>query len=80
MPNWVQTTRSFERENSLCHRVRSPALDWFDGCGPFVHLHCHTEYSLLDGAIRTKGPCCQGSRLWDARGGNNRSRQSLRRD
>ncbi|HEY5742794.1 MAG TPA: PHP domain-containing protein, partial [Terrimicrobiaceae bacterium] len=20
----------------------------------FVHLHCHTEYSLLDGAIRTK--------------------------
>jgi len=20
---------------------------------PFVHLHCHTEYSLLDGAIRT---------------------------
>jgi DNA polymerase III subunit alpha len=21
---------------------------------PFVHLHCHTEYSLLDGAIRTK--------------------------
>lgn len=21
---------------------------------PFVHLHCHTEYSLLDGAIRSK--------------------------
>ena len=21
---------------------------------PFVHLHVHTEYSLLDGAIRTK--------------------------
>lgn len=21
---------------------------------PFVHLHCHTEYSLLDGAIRAK--------------------------
>jgi DNA polymerase-3 subunit alpha len=21
---------------------------------PFVHLHCHTEYSLLDGAVRTK--------------------------
>jgi DNA polymerase III subunit alpha len=21
---------------------------------PFVHLHCHTEYSLLDGAIRTR--------------------------
>jgi DNA polymerase-3 subunit alpha len=21
---------------------------------PFVHLHLHTEYSLLDGAIRTK--------------------------
>ena len=24
------------------------------GAVPFVHLHCHTEYSLLDGAIRTK--------------------------
>ena len=23
-------------------------------CAPFVHLHLHTEYSLLDGAIRTK--------------------------
>jgi DNA polymerase III subunit alpha len=21
---------------------------------PFVHLHCHTEYSLLDGAVRTE--------------------------
>ena len=24
------------------------------GAVPFVHLHCHTEYSLLDGAIRTR--------------------------
>ncbi len=23
----------------------------------FVHLHCHTEYSLLDGAIRIKDLC-----------------------
>ena len=23
----------------------------------FVHLHCHTEYSLLDGAIRIKELC-----------------------
>ena len=23
----------------------------------FVHLHCHTEYSLLDGAIRVKDLC-----------------------
>ncbi len=25
----------------------------------FVHLHCHTEYSLLDGAIRLKDLCTQ---------------------
>ncbi len=24
------------------------------GAVPFVHLHCHTEYSLLDGAIRAR--------------------------
>ncbi|MFR2385494.1 MAG: PHP domain-containing protein, partial [Bilophila wadsworthia] len=23
----------------------------------FVHLHCHTEYSLLDGAIRLNDLC-----------------------
>ena len=23
----------------------------------FVHLHCHTEYSLLDGALRVKDLC-----------------------
>lgn len=25
----------------------------------FVHLHCHTEYSLLDGAIRLKDLCAR---------------------
>ena len=25
----------------------------------FVHLHCHTEYSLLDGAIRIKDLCAR---------------------
>ena len=25
----------------------------------FVHLHCHTEYSLLDGAIRVKDLCAK---------------------
>ncbi|MBO5490641.1 MAG: DNA polymerase III subunit alpha [Desulfovibrio sp.] len=25
----------------------------------FVHLHCHTEYSLLDGAIRIKDACAR---------------------
>lgn len=25
----------------------------------FVHLHCHTEYSLLDGAIRLKDLCAK---------------------
>ncbi len=27
--------------------------------GSFVHLHCHTEFSLLDGAIRLKDLCRQ---------------------
>ncbi|MFP4391680.1 MAG: DNA polymerase III subunit alpha [Desulfohalobiaceae bacterium] len=26
---------------------------------PFVHLHCHTEYSLLDGAIKLEDLCAQ---------------------
>ena len=25
----------------------------------FVHLHCHTEYSMLDGAIRLKDLCAR---------------------
>ena len=25
----------------------------------FVHLHCHTEFSLLDGAIKLKDLCAQ---------------------
>ena len=27
----------------------------------FVHLHCHTEYSLLDGAIRLKDLCAKAN-------------------
>ncbi|MBQ9406226.1 MAG: DNA polymerase III subunit alpha [Desulfovibrio sp.] len=29
----------------------------------FVHLHCHTEYSLLDGAIRIKDACIRAKEL-----------------
>jgi DNA polymerase-3 subunit alpha len=29
----------------------------------FVHLHCHTEYSLLDGAIRIKDLCERANEL-----------------
>ena len=29
----------------------------------FVHLHCHTEYSLLDGAIRLKDLCAKAKDL-----------------
>jgi DNA polymerase-3 subunit alpha len=29
----------------------------------FVHLHCHSEYSLLDGAIRVKDLCSRAKDL-----------------
>ncbi|MBA4358555.1 MAG: hypothetical protein C0405_12615, partial [Desulfovibrio sp.] len=29
----------------------------------FVHLHCHSEYSLLDGAIRVKDLCTRAKDL-----------------
>jgi DNA polymerase III subunit alpha len=41
---------------SLCSHtdlVYSPAMP------DFVHLHCHTEYSLLDGAIRVEDLCAK---------------------
>jgi len=33
------------------------------GCASFVHLHVHTEFSLLDGAIRVKGLLDKAARL-----------------
>ena len=42
----------------------------------FVHLHTHTEYSLLDGAARVKALVKQRSRLRDARAGDHRPRRT----
>ncbi len=41
---------------------------------PFVHLHLHTEYSLLDGAIRIPDLMKKAVELRDARRGHDRSR------
>ena len=32
----------------------------------FVHLHVHTQYSLLDGAIRINDLLCELANLYDA--------------
>ncbi len=39
-----------ERLAGFTHHSILPSVSY----APFVHLHLHTEYSLLDGAIRTK--------------------------
>src|SRR5207253_976607 len=43
----------------------------------FVHLHLHTEYSLLDGAVRMRELMNEAAKNENAGGGNDRSRQSL---
>ena len=45
----------------------------------FVHLHVHTEYSMLDGAARVTRPDDGRGRAGDAGDRDHRSRQQLRR-
>ena len=47
--------------------------------GEFVHLHVHTEYSMLDGAARLTDLFSEAARMGNACGRHDRSRQSLRR-
>ena len=47
--------------------------------GDFVHLHVHTEYSMLDGAARLKDLFAEAARHGDAGAGDDRPRQPLRR-
>ena len=46
---------------------------------PFVHLHCHSHYSLLDGASPIEGLVDRAKALGHERPGADRSRQSVRR-
>ena len=45
----------------------------------FVHLHTHSEYSLLDGAARVDGPRRARGRARDARARAHRPRRDVRR-
>ena len=45
----------------------------------FVHLHVHTEYSMLDGAARLEDLFAEAARHGDARAGDDRPRQRVRR-
>ena len=45
----------------------------------FTHLHLHTQYSLLDGAIRLDDLFPEGARARDEVGGHHRPRQPVRR-
>ena len=46
----------------------------------FTHLHLHTQYSLLDGAIRAGGPVPEGAGARHGVGRGHRPRQHVRRD
>ena len=46
---------------------------------PFVHLHCHTDYSLLDGACEIGAADGPGRRAEDAGRRHDRPRQPVRR-
>ena len=45
----------------------------------FVHLHVHSEYSVLDGACRIPALAARCGRARDARGGAHRPRLARRR-
>ena len=45
----------------------------------FVHLHLHTDYSMLDGACDVEKLCPARQRAGHARGGHDRPRQHFRR-
>ena len=45
----------------------------------FVHLHTHSEYSLLDGAARVEGPRRRARRARDAGARDHRPRRHVRR-
>jgi len=48
---------------ALACQAFAPVTPAFSASGvfmsDFVHLHCHTDYSLLDGAIRIKDLCAR---------------------
>src|ERR671911_703094 len=52
----VSTGRTGDRRRSLSGRRRKPGLEGGSlavrSGGAFAHLHCHSEYSMLDGASR----------------------------
>ena len=48
----------------VCHQQAAHCLNFKGFCpemSTFVHLHCHSEYSLLDGAIRIEELCRQAA-------------------
>jgi len=52
---WFRSDSStFARNAAWFGKLFFDAYTATDGSRPFVHLHVHTEYSLLDGAIRMK--------------------------
>src|SRR5207302_7482518 len=54
----LHLTRSPTRRSSELHRRRRIPLS-----DSFVHLHVHTEYSMLDGAARLKDLFAEASRM-----------------
>src|SRR5580700_10860221 len=39
---------------AACVRAQSSVADWVKMPAEFTHLHVHTQYSLLDGAVKVK--------------------------
>ena len=60
--------------------IRSPSIAGRSAMAdrPFVHLHCHSHYSLLDGASRIPELVEQTQEAGDERRGDHRPRQPLR--
>src|SRR5918994_1695645 len=57
-PRRVSTGRTGDRRRSFSGRRRNPGAEGgrlaVSSGGAFAHLHCHSEYSMLDGASRIK--------------------------